>query len=93
MALEYKLLPDELRRALWDMFFEMYEENDRNIKFGLSAKKLVTSPEVTAMNLNGRAIRNGRFLILSFNHTANCSYSHSSIHPSCSRRKEKRFRR
>ena len=59
MALKYELLSEDQRIKLWDLFFQMYEDNDPNIRFEFDARELVKAQRVIDMRLNGREIRNG----------------------------------
>ena len=59
MALKYELMSSESRIELWKLFFGMYKENDRKIRFDTHAMNYVKSDEVANMQLNGREIRNG----------------------------------
>ena len=89
MALGYELLPDEGRRKLWNMFFDMYKTNDPYIRFDSEARKYVMSQKVTKLRLNGREIRNGMCGMIVLGQVANNCSSHSSSDPSCPRTEQR----
>lgn len=64
LSLGYERLSDDARATIWEKLFDKLDDDHkrggREINYQYHAKSYVKSPEVQALQWNGREIRNGK---------------------------------